>query len=247
MFLSLLLGCFASSLCIAELRAAENVDLNKVVKQIGKEPNYTSKKPLYALAVFGAEAKTSVWMVLDKTKADAASHDVLYIDLNANGDLTDAGERIVDKKAKNGSSHFDIPNFTDPNGGATHTEINLGLWKGAGRLRLAWRGKNGFSGGYPVASRGGATPFGTTVKEAPVLWFNGDGPFRFQPWNGDKLTIGAADEFNVFVGQKGIGKNSFSSFSRHALPADDVVQATLIYQDHNGKEQRVIAKLKGRC
>ncbi len=51
-----------------------------------REPVYESETPLYCLLVFGPQAETRVWLVLDG--------DVLYIDRNGNGDLTDPGERI---------------------------------------------------------------------------------------------------------------------------------------------------------
>jgi hypothetical protein len=63
------------------------VDLAKIDRSLRKEPTYQSKQPQYCLMVFGPEAKTRVWVVLDGG--------VLYLDRNGNGDLTDPGERIV--------------------------------------------------------------------------------------------------------------------------------------------------------
>ena len=60
-------------------------DLTKVDRTIAKEPTYKTK-PKYGLVVFGPEAKTRVWLVLDG--------DVLYVDRNGNGDLTEAAERF---------------------------------------------------------------------------------------------------------------------------------------------------------
>jgi hypothetical protein len=61
-------------------------DLTKIDRTIAKEPAYKSK-PKYCLLVFGPEAKTRVWLVLDG--------DTLYADRNGNGDLTEKGERFV--------------------------------------------------------------------------------------------------------------------------------------------------------
>ena len=61
-------------------------DLTKVDRSIKKEPAYRTKSPKYCLLVFGPEAKTRVWLVLDG--------DTLYIDRNGNGDLTEQGERV---------------------------------------------------------------------------------------------------------------------------------------------------------
>jgi hypothetical protein len=67
--------------------AAGAADLAKIDRSIGKEPAYRTKSPRYCLLVFGPEAKARAWLVLDG--------DVLYFDGNANGDLTDKGERAL--------------------------------------------------------------------------------------------------------------------------------------------------------
>ncbi len=68
-----------------ELHAGERVDLTKVDRAIAKEPKYQDQ-PRYALLVFGPKADRRAWLVMD-------GEDVLYIDRNGNGDLTEEGER----------------------------------------------------------------------------------------------------------------------------------------------------------
>ena len=63
---------------------AQAVDLSNIDRTIAKEPAYQNK-PKYCLLVFGPEAKTRVWLVLDG--------DVLYVDRNGNGDLREKGKR----------------------------------------------------------------------------------------------------------------------------------------------------------
>ncbi len=65
---------------------AAAADLSKIDRTIGKEPAYQNK-PRYCLLVFGPEASTRVWLVKDG--------DVLYLDRNGNGDLTEAGKRLA--------------------------------------------------------------------------------------------------------------------------------------------------------
>src|SRR6516164_5027781 len=67
-------------------------DLTKIDRTIAKEPAYKSK-PKYCLLVFGSEAKTRVWLVLDG--------DALYVDRNGNGDLTEPGEKVIAEKQNN--------------------------------------------------------------------------------------------------------------------------------------------------
>jgi hypothetical protein len=84
-------------------RPAMSADLTKIDRTIFKEPKYTSQ-PHYALLVYGPEAKTRIWLVLDGQ--------VLYLDRNGNGDLTEANERIeldvVASKKTPGESVFNI-------------------------------------------------------------------------------------------------------------------------------------------
>src|SRR5262245_25407806 len=82
-------------------------DLSKIERKIVKEPAYISKQPLYALYVFGPQAQTHVWAVLDKSAPDATTYDVLFFDRNADGDLTAPDERIIGKR-DGGEMRFDI-------------------------------------------------------------------------------------------------------------------------------------------
>ncbi len=70
-------------LCLPVLAPA--ADLAKVDRTLRKEPAYRGK-PRYCLLVFGPEARTRVWLVLDD--------EALYVDRDASGDLTEAGKRV---------------------------------------------------------------------------------------------------------------------------------------------------------
>ena len=89
--------------------------------------------------------------------------------------------------------------------------------------------------------------FAASPEEAPIVWLNGDGPFRFQRWYSETLQIGGADDFKVFLGQQGIGRHSFASFQCHALPNEESILATLMYQDKDGNEHHLDYQLKERC
>ena len=85
-------------------------NLAKIHRKICKEPVYVAK-PLYGLVVVGPEAATRVWLVLDKSKREATSYDVLYADLNGNGDLTESSEKFV---RSGEGTRFQLPDFKDP-------------------------------------------------------------------------------------------------------------------------------------
>jgi hypothetical protein len=71
----------------ADLSKADlsKADLSKIERTIAKEPAYSSK-PRYCLLALGEAAKARVWLVLDG--------EVLYVDRNCNGDLTEVGDRV---------------------------------------------------------------------------------------------------------------------------------------------------------
>jgi hypothetical protein len=103
---------------------ARAADLTKIERSLRKEPAYQTKTPKYCLLVFGPEAKTRVWLVLDgKT---------LYVDRNANGDLTDDGEKIAGKNGQpfygeDGEILFDIGDIHE--GPRTHKKLILTIRK----------------------------------------------------------------------------------------------------------------------
>ncbi len=230
--------------------AAELFDVSKLDRAIAKEPAYVAKQPLYGLAAIGKTAQLRIWMVLDKSKADGDAYDVVYVDLNGNGDLTDPGEKVTSEKGRFGRGSFALPELADANGGEAHTEFKLTVSSSTPpthMISLMWHGKHKIGGGYPQDPDDGYLSFAPSPEKAPIVWINGDGPFRFQRWYSGELTVGGADDFKVFLGLPGDGANSFCAFQRHVLPDDEPVLATLIYTDKDGNEQSVESELKERC
>ena len=94
-------------------------DLATIERKAPKLPELVSDAPLYCLVVFGPEAKTRVWLVRDGG--------ALYVDRNANGDLTDDGERIeADKKNSrpaDGVLRFIVSEISD--GPCTHKFLEV--------------------------------------------------------------------------------------------------------------------------
>lgn len=119
-------------------------------------------------------------MVLDKSKADVDVYDVLYADLNGNGDLTEPSEPFKAKDAIGSRSRFSLPDLTDPNSGIAHPELSLRATRGRRptfTVSVMWRGKLKFGGGYARQGGQGYMRFAAEAKQAPIVWINGDGPF----------------------------------------------------------------------
>lgn len=102
--------------------AAAGPDLAKFDRAIRKEPAYHTKSPRYCLLVFGPEAATRVWLVLDG--------DALYVDRDGDGDLTDPDERVEvpafkpsDHPFHDGEREVELGSVKD--GKVTHTKLTF--------------------------------------------------------------------------------------------------------------------------
>jgi hypothetical protein len=221
---------------------AEIPDLTKINRRVVKEPKYISKRPLYGLYVFGPRATTRVWAVLDKSEEGKTEYDVLYFDRNANGDLTEPGERLT------GSGQIKVGTFKDPATGDVHENLTISRRPdGSIFLRLIWKGKEPIMGGY-AEDPGPYCQFAESPEQAPILWPGAEGPLGFQRWIFDKeFPIGGSGDARVFLGHQGIGPNTFCAVTQEFLPPDIPVLVTLIYKDGEGKERRSQNELRERC
>jgi hypothetical protein len=209
-------------------------DLAKLDRAIKKEPAYKGK-PAYCLLVFGSEAKSRCWLVLDG--------DTLYVDRNCNGDLTEKGEQV-------GMLRFEKPEGTEAvaafrevkagditDGRFQHTGLEIGQARLApaftptdqneeALLRLARSNPGGFLYGVSLsvelcsgqgrvrfsaqADTQGFLHFADSPGTAPVIHFDGPLQMALQPSQelvrGDKPT-----ELHCWVGTPGLGKGTFAS------------------------------------
>jgi hypothetical protein len=89
-------------------------DLPTITRKLAKEPKYIHA-PKYFLLVFGPEAKTGVWCVLDGKKT-------LYVDRNGNGDLTEEDERFVLNEEE---KQFLVGDITERDGKTRHRNLRV--------------------------------------------------------------------------------------------------------------------------
>jgi hypothetical protein len=244
--------------------AASAADLTTIDRNIKKEPTYRGK-PKYCLLVFGPEAKTKVWLVVDD--------DNLYVDRNGDGNLTERGERVP--MPKFGKS--DHPFFTEqrevkagdiPNGALTHTGLEftqVHLRKDVSPttaeerdfLRLAANG-DGFCAVSLSVERPtgrvtqvaaidarGFLQFADHAKDAPVVHFGG--PLQMELLAQQKLVRGdEPGQLQSCIGTPGIGHGSFATVVYTTQPGmvpRDVHPVADI--DYGGTKSRIV--LKERC
>jgi hypothetical protein len=83
-------------------------------RSLTKEPKY-AHEPRYFLLAFGPEAKTRFWCVFD-------GDEILYVDRNGNGDLTEQGERFVlDRKA----NQFLVGDLRENDGKTVYQDVQI--------------------------------------------------------------------------------------------------------------------------
>jgi hypothetical protein len=245
-------------------------DLTQLDRKIIKEPAYKSK-PKYCLLVFGAEAKTRVWLVLDG--------DALYIDRNGNGDLTEPGEKVQARKgdedqARDGVFFFEAGDISD--GKQTHKGLTLSVSKLDHLADLDSRVKTfltrnprarGYRLGIDVAMPGwkgaglggrvqhivantdvnGILQFSERPDEAPIIHLGG--PWQIALYGPHQLTIGREEDMVLSVGTPGLGAGTTAYVGYEELiPEKAHPTVTITYPTKPGQTPlREHYELKRRC
>jgi hypothetical protein len=156
------LSCTSALVVVAVNLAvtAWGAELVKIDRTIAREPVY-QKQPKYCLLVFGPQAKTRVWLVVDG--------DVLYVDRNGNGDLTAKGQKVAALKPSNAYAAGDV---TEPGRGTKHTDLRVTRHKD-GRMAISIRTESKYR------QQTGSFRFAELPGKAPIVHFNGALSVRF--------------------------------------------------------------------
>jgi hypothetical protein len=184
---------------------AHGVDLSKIDRTIRKEPAYQTKTPRYCLLVFGPQAKTKAWVIVDG--------DALYVDRNCNGDLTEEGERTAIKRnwelnldqTKRGKwiQGDNVPvAITEPDGTVHHVSFRRAS-KGFGL------GAKSLGGQYVGSTYRNDLEFADRPQDAPIVHLNG--PLTLQLVDPPRIWApGESVDLAVLFGTPGLGKNTFA-------------------------------------
>ena len=176
-------------------------DLGQIPRKLVREPDYVSKDPRYCLVVFGADAQTRVWLVRDG--------DLLYVDRNGNGDLTEPGEVL---NRTHGSFNLGAVNAAD----GTTTHGNLSVRTIGDAVRLHHHVPNGCTqfAGYDPKDK---LIFANRAQDAPIVHFGG--PLTMRMYQRMPQFVAGKDcDFNIQIGTPGVGAGSFAAMSCCSLP-----------------------------
>ena len=210
-----LLFAIAAILCCVlpladKTHAATNV-VSRYDRTIVKEPKYQST-PKYCLITLGNSGDVKVWIVEDGKR--------LFVDKNANGDLTDDGPPIEPSKVRDlGDNRWDFEYVLDavtPANGSRHTSFVLRRWNYNDKedsygLSLSVNGQ------MPMYAGWFGTFWSTNREKAPVIHFGG--PFTPKVLRRKEFRIGEKGErLSLSFMNPGSGEGAASRLSIDALP-----------------------------
>jgi hypothetical protein len=232
----------AAGFVVALSTLSPTADLIKVERRISKEPAYRTKRPGYCLLVFGPRADKKVWLVLDG--------DALYVDRNANGDLTEADERLTP------SAFGQIPGLTDPDQ-KRRTFVAGKLFEVPGKSRhtLTLNDERHWGKTTRVAEVmiGGkhdqyaTLEFAAKPSDAPVAWF--DGPLTLCRYDNDVLARGDKPTTLSFaVCTRGRGATTFVAYAG-LIPDNALPEAHVEFpgKGHGSPPVKVKLRFDHRC
>lgn len=254
-------------LLVPQLHAA---DLTKIDRSIRKEPVYQSKTPRYCLLVFGPEAKTRVWLVLDGKN--------LYVDRNGNGDLTEEGEKIAAQKGLEVLQEdvFEIDEIHD--GERSHKNLTLHVRKvdylatnypemkekiarlpdGRGyHLTIdvelpGWKGRGAGGRIRQLASfldKRGLLTFSAQPHDAPIIHLGGPWQILYRRQL-NRLMVGHEDELCFSIGTPGLGEGTTAYlFYEVTVPENLAPRVEITYSPVKPGEppHKRLYELKERC
>jgi WD40 repeat protein len=216
--------------------------------------------------VFGPEAKSRVWLVEDG--------DVLYVDRNGNGDLTEPGDRVAAKETKERSSEFEAGDIHID--GRTHKNLRVAsidleapaernpeakedleksprarrcvVWLDVEMAGRTGRGIGGRVEQGALKDFAGFLEFAAEPRQAPVVHF--DGPLQIMLFDSHRLTIGRATAMYLALGTPGVGAGSSVYTAYEQLISDGLFpRAEIVFPPRKAGEAAVTERyeLKQRC
>lgn len=155
------------TLVIASGSAAPFAADSTLPRTLLQEPQYEST-PKYCVMVLGNSGKANVWMVEDGKR--------LFVDRNANGDLTDDGPPIMPSDMRTlGDKRWDFNYIIDaitPGDGSRHTQFDLRRWN-YGEKEDSYGLSLHVDGQIPMFAGWFGTFWSANRETAPVIHFGG--------------------------------------------------------------------------
>jgi hypothetical protein len=238
------------------------------------EPKYGSDAPLYRFFALGPEGKTTVALVADESQGAGKGVDRLYVDLNANRDITEPGERFVlDKPFKVRKARGNFVTAGLSNWGTDvlpkrklevpDPTFDYTVHVGYGFVQVETSTKDG-SWRVPLRILDGGAFWSTSRAEAPVWRFGGDEiamrneDFILTPGRGGEvrvdgvgkklqpgMKIGVDAVTPFFAGSS--ASVSFSHGASYVMGGHPGLRARIEFLDAEGKPLSVEMPIRNYC
>ena len=232
-------GCFV--LPFANRAGATTNLVSHFDRTILKEPAYQST-PKYSLITLGDSGDVKVWMVEDGKR--------LFVDRNANGDLTDDGPPIQPSNARDiGGNRWDFEYRLDaitPADRSRHTNFVLRRWN-YNEKEDSYGLSLSVGGQMPMYAGWFGTFWSTNREQAPVIHFGG--PFTPKLLRRKEFTIGETKQrLSLGFFNSGSGPGAEARLSIDALPRFLVPELTIEWPTAGGSAPlRTSHELTQRC
>ena len=214
------------------------IDLGKIAREIARPPECNSLIPLYGLFLFGEGERERVWAVLDQSEPGSGVYDILYVDLDGDGDLNEPAERCVGEAPRPSSSApdeeppvrrtFHAGDVRLPGAERAHTEFTLDWFPTWIRYSVLWQGQVQFTGGMG-GTLGESARFAPRAGLAPIFVIDGTRPLGSRLLSATSLKRKHHEKVVISLGI--LGDGSFSCFHPSNLSEDEYVLGSLLYQD----------------
>jgi len=240
-------------------RTSVSVDLADLRSSPQVEPEYLAKEPGYLLLAFGREPSIRVWVVADEES--------VYIDRNANGDLTETGEKVPVTKVQSLTSPnavfaelrtYDLGDIKASPGRTAYKNICLRQFRKPTKNFVAVtddeKEELELYARFPFRTgnirveigdfrQNAGPPFATSASDAPVVHF--DGPLSLSiedAGHNQAIEIDPATgefPFQFRLGTPGLGPTAFAYTEAPLLPKMRVVS-----KDNQNEEQGGTVELR---
>jgi hypothetical protein len=214
---------------------AKGADLAKIDRTLAKEPAYKGT-PTYCLLVFGAGARTRVWLVRDG--------DTLYVDRNGNGDLTDKGESLAGTRYPDGVK-WQIGDITEADGKTRHTDLRVWFWRGSS-YTVHLRTASGLH--QEVGNEIGRLRFAGRARDAPIVHLAGPLTFLLPENRERRLEFIPGEEahFIALLGTPGLG-NGAAAYGYAEDFAKPGVARMVVEADFPGRARGTTVRVRNVC
>jgi hypothetical protein len=242
--MSRLLLAVATALCwtppFTDTASASTNAVTHFDRTILKEPAYQST-PKYCLLTFGNKGDVKVWMIEDGKR--------LFVDKNANGDLTDDGppimpSNLLDRGNNQWAFQYKLDSIT-PTNGSRHTSFVLRRWNSAEK-EDSYGLSISVDGRMPMYAGWFGTFWSTNREQAPVIHFGG--PFTPKLIRRKHFTVGETGQWlSLRFQNPGSGPGAESMLSIDAIPTGIVPRLNIEWPTASGSPLRMSYELNGRC